>query len=130
MTGIICAMHVEGEALKKMIQNPKTEVISKLTFTFGKIGDNDVVVCTRAIGKVSAGICAEIMIREFGVNTIINTGVGGTLTDQLGILDVAISDAVLQYDVDTTAVGDPMGLISGIDMIKFDADKKLSEIAK
>ncbi len=130
MTGIICAMQIEGEALKKKIENPTSRKISGLEFTSGRIYGEDVVICTRAFGKVAAGITTEIMILSFGADKIINTGVAGTLTDALGIGDIAISDAALQHDVDTSPIGDPKGFISGIDVILMPADKKLADLAE
>ena len=38
----------------------------------------------------------------------------GALSDKLSIGSVAISSAVVQHDMDTSALGDPLGLISGV----------------
>ena len=48
---------------------------------------------------------------------IINIGVAGTLTKDLSVLDVALASDVFQHDMDTSALGDPKGLISGINII-------------
>ena len=56
---------------------------------------------------------------------IINSGVAGTLTSELGIMDVAISKNVVQHDMDTSAIGDPKGLISGINVIYMDANENV-----
>ena len=58
---------------------------------------------------------------------IVNSGVAGTLTPELHIGDVAISTACVQHDMDTSAVGDPVGLISGINMIELPADTKIAD---
>ena len=68
-------------------------------------------------------MCAEAMIIRYAPDLVINTGVGGTLTRELSIGDVAIAEAVCQHDMDTTALGDEPGLISGINRVYFEADK-------
>ena len=78
------------------------------------------------IGKVFAALCAQTMILRYGVELIINTGVGGAIADCLDIGDVTVSDFVVQHDMDTSALGDPVGLISGINVVRIAADEKTS----
>lgn len=130
MTGIIGAMDVEVENLKAKVENKKTDIISGVEFVSGKIFDKDVVIAKCGIGKVFAAICAEAMILNFKPDCIINTGVAGTLTDKLSMGDVAISQSVCQHDMDTSPIGDPKGLLSGINIINIPADENLTEIAQ
>ena len=127
MIGIIGAMSAEVEALKAKIENAKTEKISGAEFVSGKLSGKDVVVAQCGIGKVFAAICAQTMILHYGATTLINTGVAGTLSDETGILDFAISSGVVQHDMDTTAIGDAPGLISGINIVEIPAAKSLCE---
>ncbi len=129
MTGIIGAMSVEVEALKAKLENPKTENISGIEFVSGTLCGGDVVVAQCGIGKVFAAVCAQTMILKYGVSRIINTGVAGTLTDRIGILDFAVSSAVVQHDMDTTAIGDAPGLISGINVVEIPAAASLAALA-
>ena len=62
------------------------------------------------------------MILGFSPDLIINTGVAGNLSDTLRIGDVALSSAVVQHDMDTSPLGDPIGLISGINKIEIESD--------
>ncbi|MBR4077889.1 MAG: 5'-methylthioadenosine/S-adenosylhomocysteine nucleosidase, partial [Oscillospiraceae bacterium] len=48
-----------------------------------------------------------------------------SVTKGLQVLDIAIADKVCQHDMDTSPIGDPVGLISGINQIFFPADPKL-----
>ena len=105
MIGIIGAMSAEVEALKAKMSGTVCERISGIEFVRGTLGNKDAVVAQCGIGKVFAAICTEIMIVRFGVDTVINTGVAGTLSDKIGILDFAISSSVVQHDMDTTAIG-------------------------
>lgn len=129
--GIIGAMSVETDALKAQIQDSKSETVSGIEFVSGKLYGKDIVVAQCGIGKVFAAICAQTMIIRFRVDKIINTGVAGTLCDELGILDIAVATSVVQHDMDTSALGDPVGLISGINIVKISADTSLAnKIAK
>lgn len=128
MIGIIGAMRVETEALKAQMENPKTECISGIEFVSGKLCGKEAVVAQCGIGKVFAAICAQTMILRYHPTCIINTGVAGTLTPALGILDLAVSTEVVQHDMDTSAIGDPVGLISGINIVKIPATSTLCDL--
>lgn len=125
--GIIGAMAVEVETLRSRLEGAHAETVSGIEFVSGRLSGKDVVVAQCGIGKVFAAICAQAMILRFGVDKIINTGVGGTLSQRIGILDLAISDSVVQHDMDTSPLGDPVGLISGINKVKLPASAELCE---
>ncbi len=122
MIGIICAMKIEAEAIIASLSDTRTETVSGVEFTVGKRYGKEVVVAICGIGKVFAAICTEAMILKFAPTLIINSGVAGTLTAELSIGDIAIAKSLVQHDMDTSALGDPVGLISGINKIYFDAD--------
>ena len=127
--GIIGAMSVEVEALKAKLEVPEIFAVSGIEFVSGTLYGKEVVVAQCGIGKVFAAICAQTMIVRFGVTHLINTGVGGTLTERLDILDVAIADGVVQHDMDTSPIGDPVGLISGINKVVLPTSSQLVDIA-
>ncbi|CBK73410.1 5'-methylthioadenosine/S-adenosylhomocysteine nucleosidase [Butyrivibrio fibrisolvens 16/4] len=126
--GIIGAMQMEIENLKPSIKNPVLETISGATFIKGQINGIDVVAAVSGVGKVFAAVCTEIMVLHFGVDHIINIGVAGTLVKDLKVLDVAVAESAVQHDMNTSALGDPIGLISGINVVNFESDKKLTQI--
>ena len=132
MIGIIGAMEAETNALIAAIEEPKTECISGITYVSGCLCGREVVVATCGIGKVYAAICAQTMILRYAPTLIVNTGVAGTLCEELGIGDVAVATELVQHDMDTSPIGDPVGLVSGINKIYFEADAdsvdKFSEI--
>lgn len=127
ITGIIGAMDVEVAILRSMMKNARTETVSGIDFIIGSLEGRRVVLARSGVGKVFAALCAQTMILKFGVTKIVNSGVAGTLTPELHIGDVAISTACVQHDMDTSAVGDPVGLISGINMIELPADTKIAD---
>ena len=134
MIGIIAAMNVEMQALRSHIANPISETISGIEFVRGTIAGREVVTAVCGIGKVFASMCAQTMILAYHPDCVINTGVAGTLTDKLSIGNIAVSSCVVQHDMDTSALGDPKGLISGINKVELPADEalcaKLSACAK
>ena len=127
MTGIIGAMRVEVDALKEKMENVTVETVSGVEFCRGTLGGADVVLAQCGVGKVFAALCAQTMILRYGVERIINTGVAGTLSEKLSVLDVAVAEAVVQHDMDTSPLGDPVGLISGINVVKIPTDRAISD---
>ena len=127
MIGIIAAMEKEMAGIEAVIENKKEEKVSGIKFVSGTVSGKEVVCAVCGIGKVFAAICAEAMIIKYNPDVIINTGVAGTLTDKLNIADVAISTGLVQHDMDTSFLGDPVGLISGINVVEFKADDATRE---
>jgi adenosylhomocysteine nucleosidase len=119
-------MSVETDALKAMVENAKAETVSGVEFVVGTIGGKDVVVAQCGIGKVFAALCAQTMILRYGTDQVVNVGVAGSLSPRLGLLDIAVSDAVVEHDMDTSPLGDPVGLISGINVVKLPASEELA----
>ncbi len=119
LIGIIGAMQVEVAELVKSMKIGRVETISLISFYFGTLDGYDIVIAKCGPGKVNAAICAQTMILKFLPDIIVNTGVAGSLTNSLDVGDCAVASSVVQYDVDTTAVGDPLGMISGIEVIEF-----------
>ena len=83
MIGIIGAMEEEVAELKKDMQIDETIEQAGMVFCKGSLGGKDVVIVRSGIGKVNAGICAQILVDRFGVDTLINTGIAGSLDAQI-----------------------------------------------
>ena len=141
MIGIIGAMEEEVAELKKDMQIDETIEQAGMVFCKGSLGGKDVVIVRSGIGKVmgnkevvivrsgigkvNAGICAQILVDRFGVDTLINTGIAGSLDAQIDIGDMVISTDALHHDMDATIFGDPAGQIPRMDTLSFPADEKL-----
>ena len=125
MIGIIGAMEEEVAELKKDMQIEETVEMAGMVFCKGTLGGKDVVIVRSGIGKVNAGICAQILVSQFGADTLINTGIAGSLDAQIDIGDMVISTDALHHDMDATVFGDPAGQIPRMDTLSFPADKEL-----
>lgn len=126
MTGLICAMTIEAESIIAEMENKQISVISGIEYTVGTLYGKDIVVAVCGVGKVFAAACTQTMILKFAPTEIINVGVAGSLTPELKVFDVAVATYLCQHDMDTSAIGDPVGLISGINVIKFPASKRIN----
>ena len=123
--GIVAAMASEIDALKQKLTDVETEEISGILFYKGKYQKVDVVCAMCGIGKVFAAMCVQTMILKYAPEKILHIGVAGSLSDSLKIGDVAIASSVVQHDMDTTAIGDPPGLISGINIINMPCSEQM-----
>ncbi len=126
--GIIGAMSDEVAGLISRLDNPSSELVAGIKFHTGTIFGKKVVVAQCGVGKVFAAICATAMIIRYSPRLIVNTGVGGALSHGLACADTVVAEKLVQYDMDTSPIGDPIGLISGINRIYFDADERASDI--
>lgn len=124
--GVIGAMQIEIDHLKESLEHSKTEEISSVNFVTGTLYGVEVVAAVSGVGKVFAAICTEAMILHYQVDMVINIGVAGTLCRELGVMDAAIASRVVQHDMNTSALGDEIGLLSGINQIYIPSDEKMT----
>ena len=122
--GIIGAMDAEVNGLIKKLERHKIEAVGGLEFHTGRLFLTDVVIAKCGVGKVFAAMCAEAMIIKYAPSLIINTGVAGGLDPTLKCADIVVAEKLCQHDMDTSPLGDPKGLISGINVIYFESDRK------
>ena len=78
----------------------------------------DIIACASGISKVNAAMGAEILCLKYGVDLILNAGVAGCATD-LATGSLVVPTEFIQHDVDTTAIGDPVGLVSTVNRVTF-----------
>ena len=83
--GIIGAMEVEVARLVQSMTGAKEVTKAGMHFYDGKIGGTDAVVVRCGIGKVNAGLCVQILCDLFDVTHLINTGIAGSLEEEINI---------------------------------------------
>ena len=129
MIGIIGAMEEEVAALKDAMEIEETVEQAAMTFCKGTLCGKEVVIVRSGIGKVNAGICAQILVDRFRVDTLINTGIAGSLDTRIDIGDMVISTDAVHHDMDATIFGDPLGQVPRMDVLFFPADEALVQKA-
>jgi adenosylhomocysteine nucleosidase len=127
--GIIGAMELEVDTLKKSMDITRKVSRANMEFCEGTLGGADVVVVRSGIGKVNAALCVQILVDIFEVTHIINTGVAGSLNAKLDIGDILISKIALHHDMDATGFGYPLGEVPQMGIKEFPADEHLIELA-
>lgn len=129
MIGIIGAMEEEVAALKEAMEIEETVEQAAMTFCKGTLCGKEVVVVRSGIGKVNAGICAQILVDRFQADTLINTGIAGSLDARIDIGDMVISTDAVHHDMDASIFGDPVGQVPRMDTLFFPADEELVQKA-
>ena len=122
MIGIICAMEIEAEKMKSLMENPETTRIGRQEFVKGFLRGSEVVIGVVGIGKVNAAMCTQAMILRYAPELIINSGVAGSLSPRFQIGDIAVATGVVQHDFDTTALGDPPAFFNELNGDTFPCD--------
>jgi adenosylhomocysteine nucleosidase len=130
MLGIIGAMDEEVSKLKEVMEDVSISSKACMDFYKGKLSGKDVVVVRSGIGKVNAGICTQILVDDFGIDAVINTGIAGSLNADIDIGDIVLSTDALQHDMDATGFGYDLGVIPRMETSIFTADERLRRIAK
>ena len=128
--GIIGAMEEEVTLLKSAMTIEETVEYASMIFCKGILCGKQVVIVKSGIGKVNAGICAQILVDKFNVEVLINTGIAGSLDAAIDIGDMVISTDLVEHDMDASIFGDPIGQIPRMDTFSFPADPALVEKAK
>ncbi len=128
--GIIGAMEEEVARLKEQMEGTEVRTKASMEFCRGRLMGKEVVVVRSGIGKVNAGICTQILVDEYNISAVINTGIAGSLRAEIDIGDIVLSTDALQHDMDAIAFGYPAGQIPRMDTLSFTADETLREAAK
>ena len=129
MLGVIGAMDEEVAKIKEEMEEAEVITVAGMDFYVGKLAGKDAVVVRSGIGKVNAGMCTQILADRFHVDAVINTGIAGSLKNEINIGDIVISTDTVQHDMDASGFGYRKGQIPRVDTFSFKADEKLSSLA-
>jgi len=93
--------------------------------------EEGIIAYAGGVGKVNAAMSTQLFIDRYRPDFIINAGVAGSFLD-VPIGTVVLADCFVQHDVDTTPMGDPIGLVSTVNKIEFPTDdaERLAAILK
>lgn len=124
--GLIGAMEMEVEPYLEWMSAIREERVGPHRFWLGEAFGLSIVVGCCGIGKVNAAMGAQAMLQRYAPEFMLHTGVCGSLTAELAIGDVLVAKDCVQYDVDTTATGDPIGMVSTLNRVSFPCDPRAS----
>ena len=116
LTGLLYAM--PGEIKSLLPEGAEPERV-EAGVPFYRIRE-DVVACCGGVGKVNAAMSTQLFIDLYHPARIVNVGVAGCFED-VPIGTLVLADRFMQHDVDTSAVGDPVGLVSTVNRMDFPA---------
>ncbi|MGO5332998.1 5'-methylthioadenosine/adenosylhomocysteine nucleosidase [Enterococcus cecorum] len=121
--GIIGAMDQEVKILKEKMAAPMSWERAGVLFVSGTLGKHDVIVVRSGIGKVAASVTTSLLIQQYGVNMVINTGSAGGIGEGLKVGDVVFSEKLAYFDVDVTGFGYEYGQLPAGMPLYFEASK-------
>lgn len=124
MTGLIGATEGEVAHLVAALTIGKTETHLGMTFHVGTLEGESVVITRAGVGKVNAALAASVMMLLYHPDRLLNTGVAGALGEDLRQGDVVVATSLVEYDMDTTPLGEPRGLltIGGRELVELPTD--------
>lgn len=127
--GIIGAMDVEVAYLKEVMTITNKKTVALQEYCEGKIGNTEVVVVECGIGKVRAGMCVQVLVDLFHVTHILNTGVAGSLNNDINVGDVVVCTDAIFHDVNANNFGYALGEVPSVGRVSFEADAMLRRLA-
>ena len=128
--GIIGAMKIEVDTLKENMQNKVVTWRTGMEFCEGTLEGLPAVVVQCGVGKVNAALCVQILCDCFGVTHLVNTGIAGSLCNELDIGDLVVSKDAMYHDFDCVGFGYPHGKVPGMDVVAFPADETMIAYAQ
>ena len=125
-------MEEEVTCIKEKMNVISSRKICNIDFYIGTFSGspNSVFLARSGMGKVNAAICTQILIDMMAVDAVINTGVAGSMRNDIHIGDIVISKNTRYHDFDTTEIGDEPGIISRMDTSIFEGDPTLIATAQ
>ena len=114
LTGLLYAMRGEIKSLLTPEAQPERVAAG---VAFYRIREN-VVACCGGVGKVNAAMATQLFIDLYHPDLMMNVGVAGSFED-LPIGTLVLPDRFMQHDMDTSGIGDPVGLISTVNRMDF-----------
>ena len=120
MIAVIAAMDLEVTAITEVMDRVCKHTHSGIDFYEGSIYDKELLVMKSGVGKGNAAMATTILMENYPIDAVINIGTAGGLREEQDILDAVVSERVVQYDMDTSAVDGEEGI-----GLYFDANQEL-----
>jgi adenosylhomocysteine nucleosidase len=123
--GVMSALQGEIQMLlRRMTRVESTPALGR-QFYAGELQGQKIVVVGSGVGKVRASACAQHLIDEYSVESMIVFGLAGALNSDLRVGDIVVSDTTVMYDY--VVAGE--GVNENIEIGPIQADPHLAELA-
>ncbi len=127
--GLLVAVEIDS-LLQSNFTYTKTEHVGKFDIYIYEINRNQIIVIHSGCGQIKAAAATEILISLYHVDFIINFGIVGALTEEIGLQQVCVVDNVVDYAFDTSEVDKcEVGRHCEYPSVYLKADDKLIEKA-
>ena len=113
--GLVYAMTGEIESLLTQENAQPLQTVAGVPFYRIR---PDVIACAGGVSKVNAAMATQLLISLYQPDLVLNAGVAGCFED-MPIGSIVLAEGFLQHDVDTSALGDPVGLVSTVNRVEF-----------
>ena len=124
--GLVYAMTGEIESLLTQENAQPLQTVAGVPFYRIR---PDVIACAGGVSKVNAAMATQLLISLYQPDLVLNAGVAGCFED-MPIGSIVLAEGFLQHDVDTSALGDPVGLVSTVNKVYFECDAHTVECIK
>lgn len=113
--GLQFAMPAELHALPGAKDWTPFETVSGIPFYEAEPG---IIACAGGVSKVNAAMATQLLISLYQPDLVLNAGVAGCF-ENMPIGSIVLAEGFLQHDVDTSTLGDPVGLVSTVNRVQF-----------
>lgn len=126
---ILGAMPEEITPLLEILGDYKQIVYANNSYYLATYKNHELILAYSKIGKVNSTLSTSIMIEKFKAQSLLFTGVAGAFNPKLDIGDLLCATSLVQYDLDITAFGHPLGYVPGNEIF-IKTDEKLNQLAQ
>lgn len=126
--GILGAMPEEITPLLEILGKYEEVHYANNSYYLANYKNHELILAYSKIGKVNSTLSTSIMIEKFKAQSLLFTGVAGAFNPKLNIGDLLCASALVQYDLDITAFGHPLGFVPGNEIF-IKTDEKLNKLA-
>lgn len=125
---ILGAMPEEISPLLDVLKDYEKVEYANNTYYISSYKNHELILAYSKIGKVNSSLSAAVLIEKFKAQKLLFTGVAGAFNPELEIGDLLYATKLVQYDLDITAFGHPLGFVPGNEIF-IRTDEALNEIA-
>ncbi|MEF9924193.1 MAG: 5'-methylthioadenosine/adenosylhomocysteine nucleosidase [Muribaculaceae bacterium] len=126
--GIIVAMKKEEALFLPLLEDLSEKMEDGYIFYTGRIGSHSITLMQCGIGKVNAAVGTLMLLNNYNVDLVINTGVAGGADKQVNVMDVIVGAKIAHHDV-WCGPGTKYGEASGFPLY-FKSDEGVIELLR